>query len=160
MRQWSLRQYKGILGELHGQLGGLHVRCEIGPWRDRWVFHPLPTMAEPEKAVCYLTDFKDYDEDHLAWLYNKGSLHGVDSWFNQIRRRSSLLERGIPSRGNTGRRWYGYSPYKPEQIGEMLTILRACHNYIWVPEGRQDTPTMRLGLAKAPLDYNEIIYSR
>lgn len=136
-----------------------HART-IGPWRDRWVLHPLPTMAEPEKAVCYLTDFGDYDEDHTAWLYNKGSLHGVDSWFNQIRRRSSLLERGIPSRGNTGRRWYGYSPYKPEQIGKMLTILRACHNYIWVPEGRKDTPAMRLGLAKAPLDYNEIIYSK
>ena len=27
----------------------------IGQWKDRWVFHPLPSMSEPEKAMCYLT---------------------------------------------------------------------------------------------------------
>lgn len=48
----------------------LRERCEaaatIGKVTDRWVFHPLPTMAEPEKASCLLTDFGDYDPDHLA----------------------------------------------------------------------------------------------
>lgn len=133
----------------------------LGPWKDRWVFHPLPTMAEPEKAMCWLTDFGDYDEDHLAWLYAKASLHAVDTWFNRVRRRSSLLERPLTSSANWGRKWNGYSAYRPEQVGKMLTIMRACHNYVWTRAGAgssRSTPAVRLGLAKAPLDYNDIIY--
>ena len=78
-----------------------------GKWEDRWLAHPFPTMGEPEKAVAYLTDFGDYDEDHRAWLYNKASLHGVNSFFNQVRRRLSLLERPIHSKTNRGRIWTG-----------------------------------------------------
>ena len=121
-------------------------------------------MSEPEKAMCFLTDMGDYDEDHLAWLYNKASLHAVDSWFNRLRRRSSMLERPVSSAGNRGRVWSGYSAYRPEQIGKLMTIFRACHNYLWVGEGKgvrqKGTPAMRLGLAKAPLDYTDIIYFR
>ena len=130
----------------------------IGQWKDRWVMHPLPSMSEPEKALCYLTDFRDYDADHLAWLYNKASLHAVDSWFNRLRRRSSMLERPILSAGNRGRVWNGYSAYRPEQLAKLMTIFRACHNYIWTGDRRKDTPAMRLGLARAPLDYKNIIY--
>ncbi|AQV99444.1 Insertion element protein (plasmid) [Cupriavidus necator] len=67
-------------------------------------------MAEPEKASCLLTDFGDYDPDHLAWLHNKASLHAVDSWFNRIRRRSAMLERPIASSANCGRVWNGILP--------------------------------------------------
>jgi hypothetical protein len=69
----------------------------IGRWQDRWVEHPFPNMGEPEKAMCYLTDIQGYDEDHLAWLYNKASLHAIDRFFMQVRRRLSLLERPISS---------------------------------------------------------------
>ncbi|ABE47202.1 hypothetical protein [Polaromonas sp. JS666] len=130
----------------------------LGQWRDRWVFHPLVSMSEPEKASCLLTDLGDYDEDHLAWLHNKASLHAVDSWFNRLRRRSSMLERPITGASNRGRTWNGYSAYRPEQIEKLQTIFRACHNYVWTGEKRTDTPAMRLGLAKAPLDYTDIIY--
>jgi len=47
---------------------------EFGKWKDKWLEHPFPDMSEPEKSICYLTDYSDYDEDHLAWLYNKASL--------------------------------------------------------------------------------------
>jgi hypothetical protein len=130
----------------------------IGHWKDRWVFHPLPSMSEPEKAMCLLTDLDDYDADHLAWLFNKASLHAVDTWFNRIRRRSSLLERPISSSSNRYRVWNGYSAYRPEQVGKMLTILRACHNYVWASPETKQTPAMRLGLAKSPLDYKNLIY--
>lgn len=130
----------------------------IGQWKDRWVLHPLPSMSEPEKAMCLLTDFGDYDPNHLAWLFNKASLHAVDSWFNRVRRRSSLLERPISSSANRGRIWNGYSVYRPEQVGKMLTILRACHNYVWAAPGSKQTPAVRLGLAKTPLEYKSIIY--
>lgn len=135
---------------------------EIGPWKDRWVIDPLPSLSEPEKAVCHLTDLGQYDPEHLAWLYNKASLHAVDSFFNRIRRRSSMLERPISSSANRGRVWNAYSPYRPEQINKIQTIVRACHNYVWVPEdkdkAKRGTPAMKLGLAKAPLDLNDIIY--
>lgn len=135
----------------------------IGPWKDRWVEMPLPGMSEPEKAVCHLTDLGRYDEDHLAWLYGKASLHALDTFFNRIRRRSSLLERPVRSSANRGRVWNQYSAYRPEQIAKIQTLIRVCHNYVWVPEGKKaarGTPAMRLGLAKAPLDLNDIIYFR
>lgn len=129
-----------------------------GQWNDRWVQHPLPSMSEPEKSMCYLTDYGDYDPDHLAWLYNKASLHAVDSWFNRLRRRSSMLERSVASQGNRGRVWNGYLACRPGQLQKLMTIYRACHNYIWLADGQNQMPAMRLGLAKAPLDYKDIIY--
>ena len=149
----------------------------FGKWNDRWVFHPVVTMSEPEKALCHLTDYGDMDEDHLAWLYNKASLHGVDSYFNRIRRRLSLLERGIHSQANAGRVWNGYAPYNPEQIQKLLDIFRVCHNYMWTRKvwekspidpdtGEQSseliqvkkTPAMLLGLAKGVVSFEDVIY--
>ncbi len=130
----------------------------MGKWKDRWLFHPLPDMSEPEKALCHLTDFGDYDPDHIAWLYNKGSLHSADSYFMQIRRRISGLERALHSQGNAGRVWTGYAPYSPAMVQKMLDIFRVVHNYVLVSDKDKKTPAMRLGLAKAPLGYEDIIY--
>lgn len=141
----------------------IQVAKKIGQWKDRWVMHPLPTLSESEKASCFLTDMGDYDEAHQAWLHDKASLHAVDSWFNRLRRRNSMLERPIGPAANRGRTWYGYSAYKPEQIAKLLTIMRVCHNYIWLPDkGKKGvepkTPAMKLGLAKGPLSYKDIVY--
>ncbi|MGH8659584.1 MAG: hypothetical protein ACREV4_14215, partial [Gammaproteobacteria bacterium] len=127
-----------------------------GKWQDQWLDHPFPTMSEPEKAVAYLTDLGDYDEDHQAWLYNKASLHSVDSFFNQVRRRLSLLERPIHSKSNKGRIWNGYSPYNPGNVAKVLDIVRTVHNILTAKDGK--TPAERLGLAHAPLDHEDIIY--
>jgi hypothetical protein len=67
-------------------------------------------MGEPEKAMCYLTDIQGYDEDHLAWLYNKASLHAIDRFFMQGRRRFSLIERPVSSSASLGRRWLATAP--------------------------------------------------
>ncbi len=128
-----------------------------GKWQDRWLDHPFPTMSEPEKTVASLTNLGDYDEDHKAWLYNKASVHGVDSFFNQVRRRLSLLERPIHSKSNNGRIWNGYSPYNPGNVAKVLDIMRTVHNYILTGKDGK-TPAVRLGLAQAPLDYEAIIY--
>lgn len=129
----------------------------IGKWQDRWMSHPFPNMSEPEKAVCYLTDYKDYDENHLARLYNKASLHAIDCFFMQVRRRMSILERPIGSASSTGRTWYGYSAYNPETIVKMLGIFRVFYNYCLAGKGGK-TPAMRLGLAKGKLSLEDIIY--
>lgn len=132
-------------------------RATIGKWQDRWMMHPFPNMSEPEKAVCYLTDYSDYDEDHLARLYNKASLHSIDRFFMQVRRRLSILERPIGSASSTGRTWYGYSAYNPETIVKMLGIFRVFYNYCLAgKEGK--TPAVRLGLAKGKVSLEDIIY--
>jgi transposase-like protein len=129
------------------------VVSQIGPWKDRWVNHPLPSMSEPEKAMCWLTEHDQFDEDHVAWLYGKASLHAVDVFFEKVRRRVSLFERSIHSSANNGRIWSGYAPYNPGMAEKLLTILRVAHNYIDVRKTKSGptTPAMRLGLAQAPL---------
>ena len=124
----------------------------IGKWQDKWLYHPLPSMSEPEKAVCWLTDLNDeaYDENHLARLYKMASLHAIDRFFMQARRRLSLIERPISTASNSYRRWHGYSAYRPENIIKVLDIFRVFYNYVGVGEDGQ-TPAMRLGLAKGGL---------
>ena len=74
------------------------------------------------------------------WLYNKASLHAIDRFFIQVRRRLSLLERPVSSSASLGRRWFGYGPYKPEG-------------------GRnKQIPAMRLGLAKGKITVEDIVY--
>ncbi len=131
--------------------------AEIGKWQDRWMLHPFPNMSEPEKAVCYLTDYRDYDEDHLARLYNKASLHAIDCFFMQVRRRLLLLERPITTASGASRTWYGYSAYNPETIVKMLGIFRVFYNYYLAGQDKK-TPAMRLGLAKGKVGLEDIIY--
>jgi transposase-like protein len=129
----------------------------FGKWQDKWIYHPFPNMSEPEKAVCYLTDIQGYDEDHLAWLYNKASLHSIDRFFMQVRRRLSLLERPIATSSSTGRRWHGYNAYNPAVITKVLDIFRVFYNYI--EDGNDEkTPAMRLGLSKSKVGMEDIIY--
>ena len=114
-------------------------------------------MSEPEKAVCYLTDYQDYDFDHLARLYNKASMHGIDQFFMQVRRRIAPLERPISSSSSTGRKWYGHAPYNPEMVIKLLEIYRVFYNYCKKGLDKK-TPAMRLGLAKEKVDLEDIIY--
>lgn len=136
----------------------LKMLVDIGKWHDRWLFYPFPDMSEPEKAICWLTDLQDraYDEDHLAWLYSKGTLHGIDRFFMQVRRRLSLLERPISSANTAGRKWFGYSAYNPAMIGKLLDIFRVFYNYVEIGEDKK-TPAMRLGLTPNMIKYNDIL---
>lgn len=132
----------------------------LGNWQDKWVKHPLPSMSESNKAMCWLTEHNEFDLDHQAWLYNKASLHGIDSFFEKIRRRIAMFERPIHSASNAGRTWNGYAAYNPTMVVKMLDIFRVVHNFVDVrkDEGEKTTPAMRLGLAKAPIDYKTVLY--
>lgn len=134
----------------------LRHMAAIGKWSDRWLLHPFPSMSEPEKAICYLTDYGDYAADHLANLYSKASLHSIDRFFMQLRRRISLFERPIATASAQGRAWFGYSPYNPEVAMKLLMIFRVFYNYVAVGEDKK-TPAMRLGLAKAKVSLDDII---
>jgi len=126
-------------------------------WKDKWLIHPLPDMSEPEKAICYMTDLSDYSEDHLARLYGKATLHGIDRFFMQVRRRMSILERPISTSSRGGRTWHGYSAYNPEIISKLLDIFRVYYNYVGASEASK-TPAMKLGLARGKTRIEDIIY--
>jgi transposase-like protein len=132
---------------------------EIGKWNDRWLFYPFPDMSEPQKAICWLTDLQDrsYNDDHVAKLYSKATLHGIDRFFMQARRRLSLLERPLATSSSQGRRWYGYNPYNPTMVGKLLDIFRVFYNFVEVG-GDKRTPAMRIGLQHAPSTFKEILY--
>lgn len=115
-----------------------------------WFNYPLADMADPNKAVRYLTDFNDYDIDHLARLYKLASLRGVDRFFMQVRRRLSILERPISTSNSARRAWHGYAAYSPKVVQQVLQIFRTYYNYALVGEDGK-TPAMRLGLTDKPV---------
>jgi hypothetical protein len=139
----------------------LQELVDIGKWHDRWLFYPFPDMSEPEKAICWLTDLQDrsYDIGHLAWLYSKGTLHGIDRFFMQVRRRLSLLERPISTPSSEGRRWHGYSPYNPAMVGKVLDIFRVFYNFVEVGKDKK-TPAMRLGLLEDCVTVDEVLNNK
>lgn len=146
----------------HGEVAVLLMQDEmaraatIGKWKDRWLAHPVPNGSEAQKALCYLTDFEDYDENHLANLYLKGSLHAVDRFFMQVRRRLSLLERPIGTASKAGRTWYGYGAYRPAHIEKILAVFRVYYNYVLKGKDGK-TPAMRLGLATHVVKLDELL---
>ena len=115
-----------------------------------WFRYPFDDMAEPEKSILYLTDFDDYDIDHLARLYRRASLRGIDRFFMQVRRRISILERPISTASRGRRTWYGYSAYSPLVVERLLRLYRVYYNYCQVGEDGM-TPAMRLGLVESPV---------
>jgi transposase-like protein len=129
----------------------------LGQFDDQWLAHPVPNMSEPAKKVCWLTDFGGYDPDHLARLYLRGSLHAIDRFFMQTRRLLSMAERSLATASKARRVWYGYSAYKPENLIRILEVFRVYYNYCKVGEDKK-TPAMRLGLAKAPIKPEDILY--
>lgn len=129
----------------------------LGQFDDQWLAHPVPNMSEPAKKVCWLTDFGGYDADHLARLHLRGSLHAIDRFFMQTRRLLSVAERSLATASKAGRVWYGYAAYKPENLVKTLEIFRVYYNYCKVGKDKK-TPAMRLGLAKAPIKPEDILY--
>ena len=127
-----------------------------------WVEIPFPRMDEPEKKVLLLSGFKNAEKKiSLSESYLRAGLYGVDTFFQQIRRRISLLERPISSSSSAGRRWSGYSPYNPGMVQNLVTIMRTFHNFV-LPSSSEDkrTPAMKLGLAKGPVTMEKILYFR
>lgn len=118
--------------------------------KNAWFDYPLADMAEPDKAMLYLTDFGDYDLDHLARLYMRVTLRGIDRFYMQVRRRLSLLERPLSTANNARQLWHGYAAYSPKVAEQVLMIFRAYYNFCLAGEDRC-TPAMRLGLADQPV---------
>ena len=128
-----------------------------GKWNDEWFDHPNPSMNEPHKAMSWLTPDPALDEDTVARMFLRGRLARVDNVFMLTRRLFNAFERPIGTPSGQNAVWHGYQPYNPMMVQKYLTIFRAVNNFIQV--GNDDkTPAMRLGLAKKPLRYEDILW--
>ena len=52
------------------------------------------------------------------------------------------------------------SPYNPDIVNKILLIHRTYHNFVKRHYKTKETPAMRLGLANAPVDPDDILYDR
>ncbi|MDE2428075.1 MAG: hypothetical protein KGM99_05060 [Burkholderiales bacterium] len=151
----KFRKKMGLTGNCRSELVLERLKeFQRTPDRDPWFQYPLADMAEPNKAILYLTDFGDYDIDHLSRLYMRITMRGIDRFFMQVRRRLSLMERPIAS-PSSKKMWHGYSAYSPLVATQVLTIFRVYYNYCMVGEDKK-TPAMRFGLAKKPISLDEL----
>ena len=128
-----------------------------GPWRDMWAEHPLPNMNEPDKAACWLTPDKDLGAEDRAALFLQSGIASVDNAFQRTRRLFSALERPVGTSSGHNTVWHGYAPYNPEMVEKYLAIFRVVANFVSVGEDGE-TPAMRLGFAKQPMDYEDVLW--
>lgn len=75
----------------------------------------------------------------------------------RVRRSLTLTERPYATASADRRMWYGYSAYQPQNLAMVLTIFKVAHNYC-LPDKKDETPAMRMGLAKGPVALEDIIY--
>ena len=128
-----------------------------GKWNDLWFEHPNPTMNEPHKAMCWLTPDESLDADAKARMFLAAGLARVDNVFQMTRRLINAFERPLGTSSSQNTVWHGYQPYNPAMIGTYLMIFRTVANFVSVGlDGK--TPAMRLGLAKQPLTYEDILW--
>lgn len=90
-------------------------------------------------------------------MYLKATLHPVDRFFMQTRRRLSMAERPVVSVRKQRTVWHGYGAYNPGTVAKFLETYRTYYNYCLAGKDRK-TPAMMLGLAQAVIDTQDILY--
>ena len=128
-----------------------------GKWNDIWIEHPEPTINEPHKAMSWLTARESLDEDRTADLFMNAGLARIDNLFMKSRRLFSALERPVGTSSGHNTVWHGYAPYNPRMLETYLTIFRTVNNFVFVGDDGA-TPAMRLGFAREPLRYEDILW--
>jgi len=133
---------------------GARIHAHIEALQKRMVREATATVVEQT-----LKDLGYQVEEIGSTLFVEGGVVHFrrQGWTLTVRRRLSLLERPIGTASKIGRTWYGYSAYRPENIEKVLTIFRVFYNYCLIGKDKK-TPAMRLGLSRAPIDPQEIIY--
>ena len=90
-------------------------------------------------------------------MFLRSGLARIDNMFQKTRRLINALERLIGTSSTHNKVWHGYAPYNPTMLTKYLTVFRAVNNFVFVGnDGR--TPAMRLGFAKQPLDFEDIVW--
>ncbi len=125
--------------------------------RTEGITYPYVNMSEPGKHVWFYTDDGSRMALQIARVLHGISLHQVDRYFMQIRRSIAGLERAPSYPRRASRKWYLYGFYSPDMVEKTLVIFRTYFNFI--AKGKDGkTPAMRIGLAKGPVRFEDILY--
>ena len=90
-------------------------------------------------------------------MFLAAGLARIDNVFMKTRRLFSALERPVETSSMQNRVWHGYAPYNPQMLDKYLAIFRATHNFVFVGDDGK-TPAMRLGIARQPLRFEDILW--
>ncbi|ANL37438.1 hypothetical protein [Rhizobium phaseoli] len=138
------------LGQMSGPQRSEHLRT-VG------VDYPYINKSEPGKRVRLYTDDGMRTGLMIARVLHDVSLHQVDRFFMQIRRSIAGLERAPSYPRRASRKWYLYGFYSPDMVEKCLVIFRTYFNFI--AKGKDGkTPAMRIGLAKGPVRFEDVLY--
>ena len=135
----------------------IDARIKMGKWDDEWVGHPFATLNEPRKAMSWLTPNLSIDEDRIIDMFLRAGLSRIDNTFLKTRRLFNALERPVGTSSGHNTVWHGYAPYNPAMLEKYVTIFRAVNNFVFVGDDKR-TPAMRLGFAKAPLRFEDLVW--
>lgn len=122
--------------------------------------HPAPSIDEGVRYIDCITNLSDKSNDEIADYLVRVNSHSINTFFNQIRRRLSILERPLVTARGEGKS-YIYSNYNPKYAQYSITILRTLYNFCWTfksKDGESLTPAQRLGLVGKKFTYKDIIY--
>ncbi|WP_245502761.1 hypothetical protein [Rhizobium ruizarguesonis] len=125
--------------------------------RKNGIGYPYVNMSEPGKRVWLYTDDGSRMALEIARVLHGISLHQVDRFFMQVRRSIAGLERAPSYPRRASRKWYLYGFYSPDMVEKTLVIFRTYFNFI--AKGKDGkTPAMRIGLAKGPVRFEDVLY--
>lgn len=121
--------------------------------------HAYPYKDEGIRYVDCLTDLSRLSHIELSEMLYNVEMRAINTYFNQIRRRASILERPLVSGRGEGKS-YIYSNFNPKYAHYMLTILRTYLNFCETFKYRKNdvTPAMLLGIADKTFTMEDIIY--
>jgi|GEM_PF-1987832 len=99
--------------------------------------------------------------DDLAKLIVQVNSRTINNYFQQIRRRISILERPLVTGRGDGKS-YIYANYNPKYAQYVITIFRTVYGFCWATKsnGEPQIPAQRLGITDKIYEYKDIIYFR
>lgn len=121
--------------------------------------HPFPYKDEGYRYINCVTDLYSLNCYELAEIMYRVNLRSINTFFNQIRRKVSILERQL-SGGRVEGKSYIYANFNPKYAQYMITILRTYLNFCepYKYKGEEITPAMRLGISKKKYNIEDILY--
>ena len=121
--------------------------------------HPFPYKDEGNRYINCVTDLSNLNCYELAEIMYRIDLRSINTFFNQIRRKVSILERPLSGGRGEGKS-YIYANFNPKYAQYMITILRTYLNFCETHKykGEEVTPAMRLGIAKKKYKIEDILY--
>lgn len=125
------------------------------------ISHPLPDKDEGVRYISLINYTLPMSSNELANLMIDVNSRAINNFFQEIRRRISVLERPLTTARGEGKS-YIYANYNPRYAQYLVTIFRTFYNFCFTKKigGAELTPAQRLGIADKLYSIEDIIYFR